>query len=86
MKVFALALTVLPLLTLANPIAEAEAEPEPENAALEKRSVTCTLTGCDVRYRRSPSTSAIADGQYSGCNDKVVFSCYTTGQSVNGDV
>lgn len=75
------ALALLPLLALASPV------PEPEQGAaqIEKRAVTCALTGSNVRYRQKPSTSATADGQFGAAGTKVSFSCYTSGTSVNGD-
>ena len=55
---------------------------------LEKRAVTCALTGSNVRYRKCPSTDSKkcpAIGQYGAAGTKVAFSCYTTGSSVNGN-
>jgi len=85
MKAF-FALVVLPFLVLANPIAEPELEAKPEDRPhLDKRAVTCALTGSNVKYHQSPSTSSTADGEFGAVGTRVPFSCWTTGSSVNGN-
>lgn len=77
------AIVILPLMVLANPVPEPEPKLEP--AHIEKRAVTCALTGSDVRYHQKPSTTSTADGQFGAAGTEVSFSCYTTGSDVNGN-
>jgi hypothetical protein len=80
MKVLTIVFSFLPLLALATPVAE----PETEAAPIEKRSVTCALTGSDVRYHTQPNTGSPAMGQFGATGTKVSFSCYTIGTGSTG--
>lgn len=98
---FHFALLALPLLAIANPLANPEPEPQPEplpaplplplqRAAVQagKASRTCKLTGSDVKYRKCPSTDGKkcpALGQYGKKGTKVAFKCWTFGKSVKGN-
>ena len=79
------AIIILPLIVLANPVPAPEPKAEPESAHIEKRAVTCALTGSDVRYHQKPSTTSTADGQFGATGTEVPFSCYTTSSDVNND-
>jgi hypothetical protein len=81
----ALIAVLVPLLVSANPLAEhaIEKKAESEAAAIQKRSLTCTINGEQVNRRRCASTSCESIGQYAK-GTSVVFTCYTTGQAVNG--
>lgn len=81
-----IALILLPLMALANPLPEPEPEVEAEFAHIDKRAITCALTGSNVKYHRKASTTSIADGEFGAKGTKVPFSCYKTGESVNGNV
>jgi hypothetical protein len=83
MKLLALALSLLPLLALASPVAEPEPEPYFD---IEKRSVTCALTGSNVKYHRSPDSNSDAIGEFGAKGTKVPFSCYTFGTGSGGTV
>ncbi|KAI1852461.1 hypothetical protein JX265_011095 [Neoarthrinium moseri] len=80
-------LALLPLLAFANPVPEAKPEPKPEveGAQIEKRATTCALTGSDVKYRQRPTTDSPADGQFGAKGTEVSFSCWTTGETINGN-
>ncbi|KAH8658417.1 hypothetical protein BX600DRAFT_514912 [Xylariales sp. PMI_506] len=75
------ALLIIPALVAANPAGK----PDRGIGNVDKRAVTCGLTGSDVKYHRGPSTGSIADGQFGAAGTQVSFSCYTVGESVNGD-
>jgi hypothetical protein len=77
-------LLLLPLTVLSSPVAGPGAK-EPVPADIQKRAVTCALTGSDVRYRQGPGTNYPADGQFGAAGTRVTFSCYTVGSNVNGD-
>lgn len=81
-------IVLLPLLPFANTLVEPQpvAELPAEIPHIEKRAVTCALTGSNVKYHRGPSTSSIADGEFEEKGTKVSFSCYTFGSNVNGDM
>ncbi|KAH8810710.1 hypothetical protein F5884DRAFT_897271 [Xylogone sp. PMI_703] len=88
---YTLLAVVLPLIINAEPIAKAEAEPEDvaaiaaraKGASIEKRSLSCKITGNQVNRRRCASTSCESIGQYAQ-GTTVTFNCYTTGENVNG--
>jgi hypothetical protein len=87
---FHLTLLALPLLAIANPLAEPEPLPL-QRAGLTGSAAgarTCKLTGSDVKYRKCPSTDnkkCPALGQYGKKGTSVKFLCYTTGSVVKGN-
>jgi hypothetical protein len=85
MKPSNLVFLFLPLIALANPMPEPAAEPAAEPQPIEKRAVTCPLTGSNVRYHTRPDQNSPAPGEFGAKGTNVPFACYTIGTFYQGD-